>query len=121
MSKLSLITPTGTVPRVPEQPLRVVGIDLGTTNSTIAEIIWQPGDASAPEVRCLEVEQPTRQGPYTGVLVPSVVACLDDDILVGEGAKELRTRVKDFRLELYRLDFGCARQSLEEEEECHMT
>jgi len=41
----------------------VVGIDLGTTNSTIAEILWRVGD-KAPEVRCLEVEQPTRQEPY---------------------------------------------------------
>lgn len=43
-------------------PLRVLGIDLGTTNFTIAEIRWDPGDADAPQVRCLEIPQPTRQG-----------------------------------------------------------
>jgi len=79
----------------------VIGIDLGTTNSTIAEIFWQPGDASAPRVRCLEVEQPSRQGPYTGTLVPSVVAVHGGAVVVGEGAKDLRTRMKESGLELY--------------------
>ena len=43
------------------KPIRVVGIDLGTTNSTIAEVRWEPGGA-APKVRCVEVEQPTLEG-----------------------------------------------------------
>ena len=51
------------------KPLRVVGIDLGTTNSTIAEVRWEPGGA-APKARCVEVEQPTLEGTYTHVLFP---------------------------------------------------
>jgi molecular chaperone DnaK (HSP70) len=84
--------------RVPTQPSRVVGIDLGTTNSTIAEILWRVGE-KVPEVRCLEVEQPTRQGPYTDTLVPSVVALHEGQLYVGEGAKDLRARIGDFGLE----------------------
>ena len=102
MNTLALITPPDTEVRTPNQPLRVVGIDLGTTNSTIAEIVWRPGDAGAPEVRCLEVEQPTRQGPYTHTMVPSVVALHGGQVLVGEGAKNLRTRVREFDLELFK-------------------
>lgn len=56
-----------------ETPLRVVGIDLGTTNSTIAEARWGSSGA-APKVRCVEVEQATAEGTYTHVLFPSVVA-----------------------------------------------
>lgn len=62
MNTLALITPPGVQPALPLQPVRVIGIDLGTTNSTIAEILWTPGDADAPQVRCLEVEQATREG-----------------------------------------------------------
>ena len=102
MNNLALITPPDTQLRTPSQPLRVIGIDLGTTNSTIAEILWQPGDTAAPEVRCLEVEQSTRQGIYTDTLVPSVVALHGGQLYVGEGAKGLRTRIGDFKLELYK-------------------
>jgi hypothetical protein len=104
MNDLSLITPPETEVRRPTQPLRVIGIDLGTTNSTIAEILWRPGKETMPEIRCLEVEQPTRQGPYTGELVPSVVALHDSQLYIGEGAKDLRTRMGDpeSKLELYK-------------------
>jgi len=33
------------------KPLRVVGIDLGTTKSTIAEMRWEPGGAVEGQVR----------------------------------------------------------------------
>ena len=102
MNTLVLITPPGIQLRIPTQPLRVIGIDLGTTNSTIAEILWTPGDADAPKVRCLEVEQPTREGPYTHTLVPAVVAHHGGKLYVGEGAKNLRARIADFKLELYK-------------------
>lgn len=101
MTTLALITPPGSQPCPPKHPLRVIGIDLGTTNSTIAEIFWQPGDTNAPRVRCLDVEQPSRQGAYTGSLVPSVVALQGGEVIVGEGAKDLRTRMKEYGLELY--------------------
>jgi len=57
----------------PNSPVRVVGMDLGTTNSTIAEVRWEPG-GTTPKVRCVGVEQPTLEGTYTHVLFPSVVA-----------------------------------------------
>ena len=44
MNPLALIAPPETEIRVPTQPLRVVGMDLGTTNSTIAEISGRVGE-----------------------------------------------------------------------------
>ncbi|MEE9225519.1 MAG: hypothetical protein V3U68_04900, partial [Bacteroidota bacterium] len=75
---------------LPEKPVRVLGIDLGTTNSTVAEILWDPSRPDDITARCLEVQQHTREGTYTNVLVPSVVALLDEEEYVGEGAKRLR-------------------------------
>ena len=53
------------------------GIDLGTTNSTVAEIVWRPG--GKPSCRILEIDQATQQGQYTSPLIPSVVAILPDN------------------------------------------
>lgn len=99
MNTLAMITPENFQVRGPDKPLRVVGIDLGTTNSAIAEVLMQPGDTGLPDVRCLEVEQETPQGTYTHTLVPSVVGFHDGKLLVGQGAKGLRTRLSDFDLE----------------------
>jgi len=82
----------------PARPIRVWGIDLGTTNSTISEIAWSGvgSDAEAVRCRCLEIEQPTRDGTFTGPLVPSVVAVRrSGETWVGEGAKRLRTRPQE--------------------------
>ena len=47
--------------KLPANPLKVLGIDLGTTNSTVAEIVWNPeGEVAA--VRCLTVQQETMEG-----------------------------------------------------------
>jgi molecular chaperone DnaK (HSP70) len=90
-----------------ETPLRVVGIDPGTTNSTIAEVRWESSGA-APKVRCVEVEQPTLEGTYTHVLFPSVVAIHEGRVWVGEGAKRLRSRAPELGLEQNRnLFFEC--------------
>ena len=84
--------------------IRALGIDLGTTNSAAAEIVWDPGPAFRPEpgspaVRVLEIEQPTREGLYTSPLVPSVVAILPDGrVWVGEGAKRLRAFPTEYGL-----------------------
>src|SRR5438552_4099974 len=75
----------------PIHPTRVIGIDLGTTNSTVAEVFWRPGGAQV-RARCLEVDQRTGEGLYTHVLVPSIVAIGNDGAVVGEGAKRLRSR-----------------------------
>jgi molecular chaperone DnaK len=73
---------------------RCYGIDLGTTNSTLAETIWRQGEK--PACRILEIDQATQQGQYTSPLIPSVVAILpDDQVWVGEGAKRLRTRPQE--------------------------
>ena len=92
---------------------RAVGIDLGTTNSAVAEITWDPavGDmdrarvsgepARVPglQIRALEIEQPTREGVFTSPLVPSVVTILPDGtVWVGEGAKRLRAFPTEYGL-----------------------
>lgn len=43
--------------------IRVLGIDLGTTNSTVAEVVWESG--KAPVCNVLELTQPTEAGEYT--------------------------------------------------------
>lgn len=69
--------------------LRVLGIDLGTTNSTVSEVVWEPG--KVPVCRVLELAQPTEAGEYTSPLVPSVLVVLPNhEIWIGEGAKRLR-------------------------------
>jgi molecular chaperone DnaK len=89
-----------------DTPLRVIGIDLGTTNSTIAEVRWEPDGPM--KVRCVEVDQPTHEGTYTHVLFPSVVAIHGDRVWVGEGAKRLRSRAPELGLEQNRnLFFEC--------------
>ncbi len=77
--------------------IRVLGIDLGTTNSTVAEVVWKP--SKSPACKTLEIDQPTREGIYTSPIVPSVVAILPDKkIWVGEGAKRLRAFSQDAQL-----------------------
>lgn len=71
-------------------PVRVLGIDLGTTNSTVAEVVWEGDHAEPPKACCLEIEQPTETGTYYHVLVPSVVVIQPSRVWVGEGAKRLR-------------------------------
>ncbi len=77
---------------LPDRPLRLIGIDLGTTNTVVSELFWSPGQQEPPKARCLEIEQDTREGNYTNVLVPSIVALADGTEYVGEGARRLRAR-----------------------------
>ena len=75
------------------KPIRVWGIDLGTTNSTVSEIVWPPQGSKnpVPVCNCLELCQPTMEGLFASPIVPSVVAILHDgETRVGEGAKRLR-------------------------------
>jgi len=92
------------------EPIHAWGIDLGTTNSTVAEVVWSPEDGfqKLPTCRCLELDQPTREGVYTGVVVPSVLAIRPaGGHWVGEGAKRLRTRPQEESLVVERtLFFG---------------
>jgi molecular chaperone DnaK (HSP70) len=45
------------VPSKCTKPLRVLGVNLGTTNSVMTEIKWQPG--STPETKVIQIEQDT--------------------------------------------------------------
>ncbi len=95
MGSLDLLGPANSERKLPATPIRALGIDLGTTNSTVAEVIWDPADPSKTIARCLEVEQPTLEGVYTHVLVPSAVAIYQDRLFVGEGAKRLRAKAPE--------------------------
>ena len=87
---------------LPERPVRVLGIDLGTTNSSVAEGVWDPNGEAAPRARCLAIEQETvgdaAGGPVRDSLVPSVVAVVDGRKIVGHGANQLRRAPADFGL-----------------------
>src|SRR5438045_8901536 len=71
-----------------QERVRVLGIDLGTTNSTASQVVFESG--SDPSAKTLELDQPTLQGLYTHTLVPSFVAIQGGKTFVGEGAKRLR-------------------------------
>lgn len=83
---------------LPEETVRAIGIDLGTTNSTVAEAVWSPETPDQVQVSCLDVEQPTLEGIYSSPIVPSVVAIAGDKTFIGEGAKRLRSRSGEFGL-----------------------
>jgi len=81
------------------EPLRVLGIDLGTTNSAIAEILWDPGQEEEPRATCFTIPQEMQDRTvYTHELVPSMVALFENKVFVGEGAKQLRSRINDLGL-----------------------
>ncbi len=66
--------------------VRTLSIDLGTTNSTIAESVWMPG--YAPMCRVFEVVQPLSTGTFSSEMVPSVAVVMKDEtIYIGEGAR----------------------------------
>lgn len=90
-----LIFPNGAPSRKSKKPVRVLGIDLGTTNSTVAEIVYEPSAKNDISVRCLAVEQPTGSRSHWNPLVPSIVAIHDGKEIVGEGARLLRARSRE--------------------------
>jgi len=94
----AILRPEGGELKLPTKPLRVLGIDLGTTKSTVAEMVWRPDEGKLAPARCLEIPQPTQEGIYTNVLVPSVVALYQGKVIVGEGAKRLRARSPELGL-----------------------
>lgn len=92
MNNLTVVCPEGKKICKANKPVRVLGIDLGTTKSTIAEIQWNSGKITPVVARCIEVEQNTLDGRYTHVFIPSVVALYGGKVFVGEGAKRLRSQ-----------------------------
>ncbi len=81
------------------KPVRVLGIDLGTTNSAITEVYWSPEQPDNVEVGAIPVEQETPDGPHTSILVPSAVAIHGEKRYVGEGAKVLRAKAAELGLQ----------------------
>lgn len=74
-----------------DRPIRVIGIDLGTTNSTVTEIVWSPNSGEPPVTNLIQILQETTNGEIVFDLVPSVVAIHEDKIFVGTGAQRLRS------------------------------
>ncbi len=82
---------------------RVIGIDLGTTNSTVAQVrLPLPENSSAEFLcECVPLEQATQMSPFTGALVPSVVAVdKAGKVWIGEGAKRMRAEPQKHGLSL---------------------
>lgn len=95
---LALLAPDSSLRVSSSRANRVLGIDLGTTNSTVAELIYDPASAAVCRARCLDIDQETLEGRYTSPLVPSIVARFHDRTVVGEGARRLRGRMGEFGL-----------------------
>lgn len=95
MSVHNVVFPQGVPSRKSRKPVRVLGIDLGTTNSTIAEIVYDPSKRNEISVRCLAVEQPTGNRSHWNPLVPSIVSIHGGQETVGEGARLLRCRSRE--------------------------
>ena len=99
MNKLSLFVPE-TLEAKKNKAVRVAGIDLGTTISTTAEMLWSPENPGALKIRCLELPQRFSDGQWIkSVLVPSVVAIQDEGVFIGQGAKQLRSRCLELGLQ----------------------
>ncbi|MGV8040228.1 MAG: hypothetical protein AB2L07_09160 [Thermoanaerobaculaceae bacterium] len=98
LSKAALARRTG--------PVRVLGIDLGTTNSTVAEAVWRPESGEPPQVRCIDVTQQTLDGTFIHALLPSTVAISEGRVWVGEGARRLAARTGELGLEPQRSLFA---------------
>jgi len=90
MSILDLIQHNRSQLEMFSEPVRVIGIDLGTTNSTVAEVVYDPACVDDVTVRCLAIEQPTGNRSHWSPLVPSIVALHNGQEFVGEGARKLR-------------------------------
>ena len=83
---------------ISDRPLRVLGIDLGTTNSVVTDIQWDPSSDEPPAISVLDIPQETADGgAILQDLVPSVVAKLPNGkVIVGAGAHRLRVRPAEF-------------------------
>lgn len=75
-----------------EQSVRAIGIDLGTTNCTVAEATFDPEQGAASDIHCIAVEQQTTGRSWWSPLVPSIVALHNGKEFVGEGARRLRAQ-----------------------------
>ena len=98
MNDLAVFIPEETKLNIPDKIVRTIGIDLGTTNSTVAEAVFDPKGKGNIEVRCLEIDQLTELGMDTDLVVPSVVTLTGGKTWIGKGAKLLRSKMKERKL-----------------------
>lgn len=105
MDPLQLLNPGGHQLAAIPEPIRVLGIDLGTTNSVAAEVLWSPADTQSFNAQAIEIDQDTLSGAFTSSRVPSVVALHVGKEWIGEGAKMLYARSAAHGLELDRSVF----------------
>jgi molecular chaperone DnaK len=87
---------------VSKDPVRVIGIDLGTTITMVTEVNWDPSSDEPPVVETVKIPQHLDQGgDFEQDLIPSVVAVKEtssgEEVLVGEGARRLKTVHSRFR------------------------
>lgn len=82
--------------------IKAYGIDLGTTNSTLAMVEAPSDQAGLPRAQAVEVEQPAADGAMFSAVVPSVVAVHGGKVWVGEGANGLRALAADPRKNIVR-------------------
>ena len=78
------------------------GIDLGTTNSTLAQVTVDAEQTDWPLAQAIEIEQPTPAGSIISAVVPSMVAVHDGRVWVGEGARDMRALAPDPRKKIAR-------------------
>lgn len=101
MYDLSLVTNELRPSDVSSSAIRVIGIDLGTTNSAAAEIVVKPNQTTI-EVNSLDIEQETPSGTFYNELIPSMVALHQGKVFVGEGARQIRSLIGTNKLEQYK-------------------
>ena len=101
MYDLSLVTNELRLNDVGKSAFRVLGIDLGTTNSAAAEVVVHPSKSTI-DVISIEIEQETLSGTFYNDLVPSVVALHQGKMYVGEGARQIRSLISSYKLEQYK-------------------
>lgn len=105
---------------LPARPARVLGIDLGTTNSTASQVVVGQGGEGSAQAVTLEIPQMTREGNFIGPLLPSMVAVADAKVYVGEGAKRLRSEAARHRLRPYQSIFYDCKNEIGLQKTYHM-
>ena len=76
----------------------VLGIDLGTTNSTVSEIKWDPSMPTVPPAKVLEIEQVKLDSNVAGgAAVGGMVGLATGS---GRGGKSRRKRAADTRIRI---------------------
>src|SRR3989339_337902 len=82
----------------PQKKVRALGIDLGTTNSTAAEAVFDPESLISVQVSCIPVEQTGPDGKSISPFVPSMVAIHKGSAVIGHGAKRMRSHLAENNL-----------------------